>query len=266
MNNLILFKSEKFENTTCDFWSNNNDDIFMSIIQLAEVLGYSSKSGIENILNRNEYLKNNEFSSTHKLNVVEGNREVSRKTRVFTEDGIYEVTLLAKTEKAKQFRKWVRDVLKGLRKGELKLTQQFNLPITYKEALVQLLTTIEKNEKLEEQNKVLIPKAEGYDILIDAHNFQNFGEVAKCFGIGRNSLYSLLRREKILMNNNVPYQKYLNNDYFLVKEVSILRGQYYFNGTQTFIKPKGLDFLKNLLKEKGFCVNSLALNKNNVAI
>jgi prophage antirepressor-like protein len=41
-----------------------------------------------------------------------------QETRVFTEDGIYEVSLLAKTGKAREFRAWVRKILKFLRKQE----------------------------------------------------------------------------------------------------------------------------------------------------
>ena len=129
---------------------------------------------------------------------------------------------------------------------------EYNLPTTYKEALIQLLTVVEQKEKIEEQNKVLIPKAEGYDVLIAADGYQNMNEVAKAFSIGRNKLFKLLRNEKILMDNNVPYQKYINNNYFLVKEISISRGNYYYNGLQTFITARGLGFLKDLLKENGY--------------
>jgi prophage antirepressor-like protein len=121
MSNLALIKSEDFGNVKCDFWQNEQNAIFMTINQLAQALGYASKSGIENLIMRNEYIKNNEFSTTHKMRVVEGNREVSREMRVFTEDGIYEVTLLAGTEKAKEYRAWVRVILKSLRTGQAKI-------------------------------------------------------------------------------------------------------------------------------------------------
>ena len=42
-------------------------------------------------------------------------------TRLFNEDGIYEVAFLAKTEKAEEFRDWVRGILKSLRSGKTKL-------------------------------------------------------------------------------------------------------------------------------------------------
>ena len=116
MSELQLIKSERFGGVQCDFYGATNE-IYMTINQLSECLGYASKSGIENILGRNEYLKKVEFSSTHKL-WVDGKE---REARVFTEDGIYEITMLSKTDKAKEFRAWVRGILKALRCGKSKL-------------------------------------------------------------------------------------------------------------------------------------------------
>ena len=45
----------------------------------------------------------------------------AQNTRTFIEDGIYEVTMLSKQEKAKEFRAWVRGILKALRSGKAKL-------------------------------------------------------------------------------------------------------------------------------------------------
>lgn len=78
-------------------------------------------AGIGNIISRNGYLNAPEFSTTHKLCVVEGGREVNREMRIFTEDGIYEVTMLSGQPKAQLFRKWIRGILKGLHKGKLKV-------------------------------------------------------------------------------------------------------------------------------------------------
>lgn len=125
MKDLKLIKSSKFGQVECDIYSNEKE-MFMTISQLANCLGYASKSGVENIIDRNKYLKDKEFSSTHKMEVVEGDRTVSREMRFFTEDGIYEVTMLAKTEKAKEFRAFIRKLLKSLRKGEAKLIKSSN--------------------------------------------------------------------------------------------------------------------------------------------
>jgi prophage antirepressor-like protein len=100
MANLTIIKSEQFNGVQCDFYRNENNDIFMTTEQLGTVLGYASKSGISNIMERNPYIKSIEFSGVHKMGTPSGVQD----TRVFTEDGIYEVTMLAKTEKAKEFR------------------------------------------------------------------------------------------------------------------------------------------------------------------
>lgn len=117
MKNLELVKSAMFGDVQADIYSNQNE-MFMTINQLAECLGYTSRNSIEKILERNSYLKNKEFSVTDKMSGTDGKYY---NTRIFTEDGIYEITMLAKTEKAKEFRAWVRALLKSLRKGETKI-------------------------------------------------------------------------------------------------------------------------------------------------
>ena len=113
-NKLELVKSFKFNEVECNIYSKDNE-MFMTINQLAEVLGYKDRKGIEKIIERNQYLKDREFSVTDKMSATDGKEY---KTRIFTEDGIYEVTMLSKTETGKKFRKVVRKVIKSLRKGE----------------------------------------------------------------------------------------------------------------------------------------------------
>ena len=129
MNNLQLIKSSKFGEVECDIYSNEKE-MFMTISQLANCLGYASKSGVEKIFQRNDYLREKEFSGVCTLAVGGtdklGTPQTMQNTRVFTEDGIYEVTMLAKTEKAKEFRAFIRKLLKLLRKGETKLIKPSN--------------------------------------------------------------------------------------------------------------------------------------------
>lgn len=159
---LSIVKSEQFGNVQCDFWRNENGDVFMTIAQLAQALGYASKSGIENIISRNEYLKDPEFSSTHKLWVGDSEQE----TRIFSEDGIYEVTMLSRTKVAREFRAWVRKVLKSLRRGETVLvqptTEDAKLKIQQARAEAMLINARTRQAKLileMQKNKMLSPVA-----------------------------------------------------------------------------------------------------------
>ncbi len=114
-NKLELVKSFKFNEVECNIYSKDNE-MFMTINQLAEVLGYASKNGIEKLISRNPYLRENEFSVIVSLGT--DSLGGTQNTRIFTEDGIYEITMLSKTETGKRFRKVVREVIKSLRKGE----------------------------------------------------------------------------------------------------------------------------------------------------
>lgn len=113
MTNLKLIKSDNFIGTQADIYS-NGEDMFMTANQLGECLGYANpRESINKLVSRNEYLRAEEFSSEVVLTSEAGERQ----TRVFTEDGIYEVTMLSRASMAKIFRSWVRKVLKSLRVG-----------------------------------------------------------------------------------------------------------------------------------------------------
>lgn len=114
--NYNLIKSADFCGTQCDIYSDDANEMFMTAFQLGSCLGYTNpQKAIDNLISRNKYLKTDEFSVTLKMRATDGKQY---DTRIFTEDGIYEVTMLAKTEKAKEFRTFVRQLIKSIRKGE----------------------------------------------------------------------------------------------------------------------------------------------------
>lgn len=118
MSELQLVKSAKFGEIQADIYQKNNEP-YMTAEQLGECLGYSHpRENINKLVSRNAYLRNNEFSAEVKMTSPQGG---TQNTRIFTEDGIYEITMLAKTEKAKEFRAWVRKLLKSLRSGKAKI-------------------------------------------------------------------------------------------------------------------------------------------------
>ena len=117
MSTLQLVKSENFGDIRADVYS-NGEDMFMTINQLADCLEYLGRDGVEKIIERNPYLKNKEFSVAYRLSATDGKQY---NTRVFTEDGIYEVTMISSQPKAKEFRAWIRQVIKGLRRGDIKI-------------------------------------------------------------------------------------------------------------------------------------------------
>lgn len=150
MSNLQLIKSADFNGIQTDFYSNENN-VYMTANQLCNCLG-DKRTTFDSWLNRNSYLKNKEFSVSCKLQGTDGKQY---NTRVFTEDGIYEVTFLSKTEKAKDFRAWVRKILKSLRKGETKL-------VSMTEYQRMMMQTRAENAKIRKA-QILTRLAEKYD-------------------------------------------------------------------------------------------------------
>ncbi len=151
-NELQLIKSAKFGEIQADIYKKDNEP-YMTAKQLGECLGYSDPIiAINKLVKRNEYLKSKEFSVLTKLVSTDGKQY---NTRIFTEDGIYEITMLAKTEKAKEFRSWVRKILKSLRRGETKLVSMTE----YQRMMAQ---TRSENAKIRKA-QILTRLAEQYD-------------------------------------------------------------------------------------------------------
>lgn len=149
---LQLIKSAKFGDIQADIYK-KGDEPYMTAEQLGACLGYSQgRKSITNLIGKFDYLKNKEFSVVTKMMSTDGKRY---NTRVFTEDGIYEITMLAKTEKAKEFRAWVRKVLKSLRRGDAKL-------VSMSEYQKMLMETRAENAKIRKA-QILTKLADQYD-------------------------------------------------------------------------------------------------------
>lgn len=116
MSQFKMISKQQFQDVACEFLGNEQEEIFMTSEQLGQALGYlNPRNSISNLVRRHTYLKSREFTGVINLVTPSGTQQ----TRVFTEDGIYEVTFLANTERALQFRSWVRKILKELRKQSM---------------------------------------------------------------------------------------------------------------------------------------------------
>ncbi|QJI52343.1 antirepressor protein [Psychrobacillus phage Perkons] len=122
------------------------------------------------------------------------------------------------------------------------------IPKTYKEALISLIESIEKQEQLEQVITEQQPKVESYEHFIDAKNNQTMNDVSKSLGIGQNKLFLFLRNRKVLMENNLPYQKFIDIGYFEVKIYTKQENNSNINAGQTLVTAKGIDYLGKLLR------------------
>ncbi|MGG0793658.1 BRO family protein [Brevibacillus laterosporus] len=165
MNGLKMLKSELFNSTQCDFWQNEDGDLFMTRRQIGEALEYANpQKSIDKIHERcKERL--DKFSTTVKLGGVEGGRVVQRAKVLYSSRGIYEICRWSKQPRANDFYDWVYDLLEGLRRGETVIFKQqtgedVKLRIQKRRAEAMLLNARTRQAKLlldMQKNKFLSP-------------------------------------------------------------------------------------------------------------
>ena len=78
----------------------------------------------------------------------------------------------------------------------------------------------EKRKLLETEIILLQPKADFFDAVADSKTAIEMSRAAKVlnYGKGRNTLFKILREEKVLRENNEPYQEFCDRGYFRVIE------------------------------------------------
>lgn len=132
------------------------------------------------------------------------------------------------------------------------INNPYQLPKTYKEALVALLDKEEEREKLQLEIEANRPKVALYDTAMSAGNNFTMEKVSKTLGYGRNKLFQFLRDQKVLRHNNMPYQRFIDSGYFDVRQYTIThKTSGLENKTQTLITPKGMAYIHKLLIDHG---------------
>ena len=128
------------------------------------------------------------------------------------------------------------------------------IPQTFAEALRLAADLAEANEQLSQQNALMAPKAEFFDAVADSKDAIAIGEAAKVLdmGIGRNKLFEFLRKKKVLMRDNLPYQEYVDRGYFRTVEQKYQTSEGETKiSIKTLVYQKGLDYIRRLLQDSG---------------
>lgn len=158
---------------------------------------------------------------------------------LLSEQGYMLLVGFMKTQKAKEIRKKLRREYFAMREiinNNDKLKADLLLSI-YNGGQEGILAT---KQLVELEKKPLIdkiesdePKVNGYDIFINTDGLMSLGEFAKSIGYGRNKFIELLKENKILMENRLPYQKFMK--YFNIKVTD----------------KNGIEFKSSLVNKKG---------------
>jgi anti-repressor protein len=178
--------------------------------------------------------------------------------RIVNESGLYALILTSRKKEAEQFKYWVTsEVLPTIRKtgGYVANEAMFidaYLPFADEATKALFSNTLQvirqqnvmiadKNAQLETQR----PLVEFAETVQKSGDNILMGALAKLMcengtKIGAKRLFQLMRDEKVLMANNVPYQAYVDDGYFHVKEGyhKLRSGEVKLNFT-TLVTPRG---------------------------
>lgn len=239
MNDIKVFENDAFGSVrTID----REGDVWFVGKDVAEILGYTNPSkALADHVDEEDKLNNESLSSLGQ-----------RGGWLINESGLYSLVLSSKLPTAKQFKRWItKEVIPSIRKTG----GYFATPKTYVEALRALADAEEEKERLALENEEMKPKADFYDDVTGSSDTIEIGEVAKVLncGIGRNKLFDFLRKEKVLMKNNIPKQHFVDEGYFRIIETKYTKpnGDVSIN-LKTVVYQKGVDYIRKLLKKKGY--------------
>lgn len=88
-----------------------NGQIWLTSAEVAKALGYSRADKVTGLYNRNKDEFTENMSTTVRMDVARKTGNVVMNIRIFSLRGCYAVAMFARTDIAKNFRKWVLDIL-----------------------------------------------------------------------------------------------------------------------------------------------------------
>lgn len=219
---------------------------------VAEILGYSDT---------NKAVSMHVDEDDKKLNDKTSPSFGQRGATLINESGLYSLVLSSKLPTAKRFKRWVTsEVIPSIRKhgGYIAGQETMSNEELLSRALLFAQSKIEEKDKIIEaqQEKINLdkPKVDFFDAVADSKTAIAMGEVAKVLGIkglGRNNLFGLLRKKKVLMYNNMPYQKYVDCGYFRIVEKIYYKPDGDTAITiKTLVYQKGVDYIRKLVEKE----------------
>ena len=233
-----------FENHEYQIYMDPNGQIWVKLIDICNHLEINKPSEVAKRLDPEDLCEV----------VFRGHMNSTLKTYLVNESGLYATILRSNKPIARKFKRWVtKEVLPTIRKtGSYSIrTQPQQLSLV--EVLEMCLASEKERLRLEEENKSLKPKVELYDIICTSDNSMTLEEAIKTLSIpnfGTKKFLDYLRKRRFLTQKNLPYQRYINCEYFTIKEKIT-------NSTithQTLITQKGLHYIIQCLQEDNILI------------
>ncbi len=219
-----------------------NHEPWFVLRDVCEVLELSNSRMVADRLDPDE-------KDVSQIDTLGGKQEMA----IINESGLYNVILRSDKLEARTFRKWITsEVLPSIRRHGMYATDDLlNDPDLAIKAFTALKEERARRVALEAEKAVLQPKAEFFDAVAESKDAIDIGSAAKVLnmGIGRNNLFDFLREQEILMNNNQPYQRFVDAGYFRTVEQKYQKP----DGStcisiKTLVYQKGLNYIRKQVK------------------
>lgn len=228
---LTIFRNEEFGEVRT---SQDGDKVLFCGSDVAKALGY------KDTVNALKQHCREDGVVFHHITDSLGRKQ---QAKFINEGNVYRLISKSKLPSAEKFETWVFDeVLPQIRQtgGYIPIHQDESKEEFLARAFIIASETLKKKDEIialrEKQIEERKPLVEFANHVSNTSNLIDMGKMAKLLkdehiDIGRNRLFEWLRAKKILMRNNTPYQKYIDNGYFQVKE-SITETAY---GSKVFV-------------------------------
>lgn len=133
--------------------------------------------------------------------------------------------------------------------------------VTRRELAMMVIEEADRADRAEQALGIAAPKAEAYDVFMDADGTYSFEQVAKMLhadiGLGRNNLMKRLRELHVLEKSNLPYQRYAEHFHVVAQTFIGSDGRQHTTYT-TRVYPSGVDFVRRkVIDSAGILVPTL---------
>lgn len=161
---------------------------------------------------------------------------------------------------AKQMKKEIKQYLKSIRLtgAAIEVGREEEMVSKYFPSFSKEVQTEMVNDLIK-QNREL---KEFYDDLMNTQGYMSINTCAKELGIGEYKLFAFLRSKKVFFYDkdmvNVPYQRFMNEGKFVVKETPCHDGEM---RSVTYATKKGLDYMRKLLRKNGYYDTLASVNQ-----
>ena len=298
---LKLVKQGEFLGTTCDFYEDEQNNIYMTREQIGLALGYVDKEAVNKIHQRNKdrlddrSVEISRFNrggqNVHAIQTSESSTlsKLSVGTILYNEDGIYDICFFSSQPKALEFKDWVFERIKEIRKfgfttttdreGHHDFTPMINMMFgegesigktAFTQAISRIEDLLEDNEKqkdiITQQKETLDEQKPVYEFgekILISEDYATIGTIANMLSnngidIGAQRLRKWLREKGVIAKEWNGYrdqyrasQYAINNGLAITEQRPFSNNGFHGLNIKPLFKPKGQQWIiKKIFEEK----------------